>query len=225
MPQDIRDQLKEKFSIIVTDGEFIWLVSYEQINNGFVAGYGCTECSPIVSAQKPKDVIAGKTGVGPIAPGMRLRIVDVVTEKDMGRNEPGEIRAKGPNVFTGYLSNDGANQEAFDSFGFYKTGDIGIIDDDGHLKITDRAKDLIKYNGFQVSASELEGEHILACSKRKLFDTIFCSNFDISPGCQRCSSGWHLRQGARDRTPQGLCCFHRFCQIFGCVDTGSPRLR
>ena len=124
-----------------------------------IIGYGCTECSPIISAQAPKDVLAGKTGVGPIAPGMRLRIVDVTTEKDVGRNEPGEIRAQGPNVFTGYIDNE-ATKDAFDSLGFYKTGDIGVLDDDGHLRITDRAKDLIKYNGFQVSASELEGMYI-----------------------------------------------------------------
>ncbi|KAF7985368.1 hypothetical protein HWV62_6603 [Athelia sp. TMB] len=95
------------------------------------AWYGCTECSPIISAQAPKDVLAGKTGVGPIAPGMRLRIVDVITEKDVGRNEPGEIRAQGPNVFTGYIDNE-ATKDAFDSLGFYKTGDIGVLDDDAN---------------------------------------------------------------------------------------------
>lgn len=121
-------------------------------------GYGCTECSPIISAQKPQHVLAGKSGVGPIAPGLSVRIVDVDSEDDLGRNEAGEIRVKGPNVFSGYLGNEEVTAASFDPYGYYKTGDIGILDDDGHIRITDRAKDLIKYNGFQVSVSELEGE-------------------------------------------------------------------
>lgn len=102
-------------------------------------------------------MIAGRLGVGPLAPGMHMRIVDLETEKDLGRNQAGEIRVKGPNVFSGYIDKE-ATKTTFDGFGFYKTGDIGVVDDDGHLCITDRAKDLIKYNGFQVSASEIEGE-------------------------------------------------------------------
>lgn len=84
--------------------------------------------------------------------------MDVDSEDDLGRNEAGEIRVKGPNVFSGYLGNEEVTAASFDPYGYYKTGDIGILDDDGHIRITDRAKDLIKYNGFQVSVSELEGE-------------------------------------------------------------------
>lgn len=103
--------------------------------------------------------------MGPIAPGLSVRIVNIDTEADLPRNEVGEIRVKGPNVFAGYLGDENVNAGTFDSHGYYKTGDIGIIDDDSHIQITDRAKDLIKYNGFQVSVSEIEGEYPEAIDK------------------------------------------------------------
>lgn len=158
LPQGIRDKLKDKFNIIVTDGECnpCQICAYRLIS---ALGYGCTECSPIISAQAPKDVRSGKLGVGPIAPGLSVRIVDLDSGKILGRNQTGEIRVRGPNVFSGYLGNIEATAEAFDSDGFYRTGDVGVIDDDGHICITDRAKDLIKYNGFQISVSEIEGRY------------------------------------------------------------------
>lgn len=68
-----------------------------------------------------------------------------------------ELWVKGPNVFLGYLSNAKANNEVFSDDGYYKTGDVGYEDENGHFFITDRVKELIKYNGFQVAPAELEG--------------------------------------------------------------------
>ena len=67
-----------------------------------------------------------------------------------------ELWVKGPNVFLGYLNNDKANAEVFSDDGYYKTGDVGYEDENGHFFITDRVKELIKYNGFQVAPAELE---------------------------------------------------------------------
>ena len=67
-----------------------------------------------------------------------------------------ELWVKGPNVFLGYLNNPKANNEVFTEDGYYKTGDVGYEDEDGHFFITDRVKELIKYNGFQVAPAELE---------------------------------------------------------------------
>ncbi len=64
---------------------------------------------------------------------------------------------KGPNVFKGYLNNPAKTAEAFSDDGFFKTGDIGYQDEDGNVFITDRSKELIKYNAFQVAPAELEG--------------------------------------------------------------------
>jgi acyl-CoA synthetase (AMP-forming)/AMP-acid ligase II len=68
----------------------------------------------------------------------------------------GEICLKGPNIFKGYYSNPKATAEAFDSKGWYHTGDVGLADEQGNIYITDRLKDLIKYNGYQVAPAELE---------------------------------------------------------------------
>lgn len=72
-----------------------------------------------------------------------------------GRIE-GELWVKGPNVFLGYLNNPTATNESFSEDGYYKTGDVGYEDAYGNFVITDRIKELIKYNGFQVPPAELE---------------------------------------------------------------------
>ena len=74
-----------------------------------------------------------------------------------GDNKEKELWVKGPNVFLGYLNNPTANKESFSEDGYYKTGDVGYEDEAGNFYITDRVKELIKYNGFQVAPAELEG--------------------------------------------------------------------
>jgi acyl-CoA synthetase (AMP-forming)/AMP-acid ligase II len=68
----------------------------------------------------------------------------------------GELYLKGPNIFKGYYNNPEATAGAFDAEGWYHTGDVGKFDEHGNLFITDRLKELIKYNGFQVAPAELE---------------------------------------------------------------------
>ena len=69
----------------------------------------------------------------------------------------GEIWAKGPNVFPGYLNNPTATAAALTEDGYFRTGDAGYRDKDGNIYISDRIKELIKYKGFQVAPAELEG--------------------------------------------------------------------
>lgn len=78
----------------------------------------------------------------------------VPVEGETGRSA--ELWVKGPNVFLGYLNNPKADAESFSEDGYYKTGDVGYEDAAGHFFITDRVKELIKYNGFQVAPAELE---------------------------------------------------------------------
>jgi 4-coumarate--CoA ligase len=119
-----------------------------------VQGYGMTELSPVSHLTPPGMFKPGSCGV--TAPNTVTRVVDPITQKDLGVDEDGEVCIKGPQVMHGYLGNRAATDAIFDQDGWLHTGDIGHIDADGHLFIVDRLKELIKYNGFQVPPAELE---------------------------------------------------------------------
>ena len=116
--------------------------------------YGMTEAAPYVTWQKIGDTLPlGKSGS--ILPNIRcsLRLEDGT---DAPHGGPGELWLKGPNMTSGYVDNPDANRVAFDSEGWYNTGDMCTISAEGHLQIVGRTKELIKYNGFQVAPTELE---------------------------------------------------------------------
>eukprot|EP00698_Gefionella_okellyi_P019887 TRINITY_DN6167_c0_g1_i1.p1 TRINITY_DN6167_c0_g1~~TRINITY_DN6167_c0_g1_i1.p1 ORF type:complete len:331 (-),score=84.64 TRINITY_DN6167_c0_g1_i1:46-1038(-) len=116
-------------------------------------GYGMTELSPVThsnyNAKKPQSV-------GPALPNTRVRIVDPASGKDMPVDQEGEVWITGPQVMQGYLNNPQATAETIDRDGWLHTGDIGRVDADGFLFITDRLKELIKVSGFQVPPAEIE---------------------------------------------------------------------
>jgi acyl-CoA synthetase (AMP-forming)/AMP-acid ligase II len=86
---------------------------------------------------------------------MSVKVMDNNREAPVG--EQGELWIKGPNICKGYYNNPKATSGSIDSEGWYRTGDIGYIDKDLNIYITDRVKELIKYNGFQVAPAQLEG--------------------------------------------------------------------
>ena len=88
-------------------------------------------------------------------PNTELRIVDPMG-KDLGVGEDGEVWVRGPQVMKGYLNNDAATKATIDDDGWLHTGDVGHVNEDGHLFVVDRLKELIKYKGFQVPPAELE---------------------------------------------------------------------
>jgi long-chain acyl-CoA synthetase len=104
-------------------------------------GYGLTETSPVVALNYPK---ANKIGtVGKKIPNVEVRIA-----------ADGEVEVKGPSIFKGYWKKDKETAEAFTEDGWFKTGDIGNVDGDGYLSITDRKKELLKTSGGKFIAPQ-----------------------------------------------------------------------
>jgi acyl-CoA synthetase (AMP-forming)/AMP-acid ligase II len=119
-------------------------------------GYGMTETSPVTHSS-PSDPTQVKFGaVGVCAPNTECKVVDMATGEALGPGREGEICVRGPQVMKGYLNKPEATAHTIDADGWLHTGDIGYADDDHHFFIVDRAKELIKYKGFQVAPAELE---------------------------------------------------------------------
>jgi 4-coumarate--CoA ligase len=93
--------------------------------------------------------------VGNPLPSVTIKVMNGEDEAPAGQQ--GEIWIKGPNVFRGYYKNPKATADSISEDGWFHSGDIGYIDKDNNLYITDRFKELIKYNGFQVAPAQLEG--------------------------------------------------------------------
>ena len=116
-------------------------------------GYGLTEASPSVTLGEGADTPVGSIG-RPLA-GLEIRLVDAEGD-DVLVGDAGEIWLRGPNVFAGYWEDPEATARAVDEDGWLHTGDLAIVDNDGHLYIVDRAKDLIIVSGFNVYPAEVE---------------------------------------------------------------------
>ena len=119
-------------------------------------GYGLTETSP--TTHWVGDELAGTMpgSIGPPVPNTECRIVDVTTEEDVPAGEPGELCIRGPQVMKGYLNNPQATANAIDADGWFRTGDVARLDENGSLRIVDRMKELIKYKAYQIAPAELE---------------------------------------------------------------------
>lgn len=121
-----------------------------------VTGYGLTETTGTVSMCRfddPLEVIANT--VGRPLPGVEIKVVDEDGSTQAG--EPGEILVRGFNVMKEYFHDEEATRAAIDEEGWLRTGDIGLVDSDGNLRITDRKKDMYISGGFNVYPAEVEG--------------------------------------------------------------------
>merc|ERR1719276_796668 len=99
-----------------------------------------------------------KTGsVGTLLEHCQMKVVEPGTETVLPDGQAGEILLGGPLIMKGYYKNEKATAETLTSDNFVRTGDVGYIDTEGTLFITDRLKELIKVKGFQVAPAELEG--------------------------------------------------------------------
>jgi acyl-CoA synthetase (AMP-forming)/AMP-acid ligase II len=119
-------------------------------------GYGLTETSPVTHLPLMTDERVVLDSVGPSAPSTECRLVDVETGDDVTIGERGELWIRGPQVMKGYLNKPEATAACLSNDGWFRTGDIAIVDDHGWFRIVDRVKELIKYKGLQVAPAELE---------------------------------------------------------------------
>ncbi|MDQ5846106.1 MAG: AMP-binding protein, partial [Acidobacteriota bacterium] len=119
-------------------------------------GYGMTETSPVTHSSPPERDKVKFGSVGVPAPNTECKIIDLETGKPLGPNQEGEVCVRGPQIMKGYLNRLEATAATIDAEQWLHTGDIGYADEDGHFYIVDRAKELIKYKGFQVPPAELE---------------------------------------------------------------------
>jgi 4-coumarate--CoA ligase len=126
----------------------------DRINCEVVQGYGMTELSPVSHVTRMGGFKPGTCGV--TVANTECRIVDVENGDDQDVGGVGEMWVRGPQVMKGYLNNPEATALTIDDDGWLHTGDVGFIDEDGHLTIVDRVKELIKFKGFQVAPAELE---------------------------------------------------------------------
>jgi len=137
--------------------EILELLQRRFPGTGFKQGYGMTESCSCIAAHPPdKYDYKYAFRVGTIVASTEVKLVDPETGKECGLNEPGEIWARGPQIVMGYLNNKKATEETFDKDGFLHTGDIGSIDEEGLITITDRLKEMIKVKGIGVAPAELE---------------------------------------------------------------------
>jgi long-chain acyl-CoA synthetase len=137
-------------------------------------GYGLTETSPVIARNTFEGYVAGS--VGYMVPNVETRIAD-----------DGELEVHGPNVFKSYWQNDEATREAFTADGWFKTGDIGKIEN-GFLSITDRKKELIKTSGGKFVAPQpienklksntLVGQAALIGDQKKFISVLISPNFE-----------------------------------------------
>lgn len=149
-------KLKTIFSGAAPLGEELTRACMDRLGCVVRQGYGMTETSPVThsSPAPPRELKFGSVGVP--APNTECKIVDLETGEALPPGQRGEVCVRGPQVMKGYLNRPDATAETIDPEGWLHTGDIGYGDEDGHFFIVDRAKELIKYKGFQVPPAELE---------------------------------------------------------------------
>ncbi|OCF37159.1 AMP-binding protein [Kwoniella heveanensis CBS 569] len=119
-------------------------------------GYGLTETSPVSHVMTLEESKGHDGHIGRVLPTYQARLVDQESGKDVEKGQRGELWLRGPSVMKGYWRNQEATSGVFALGGWFKTGDVATVDNNGYFSIVDRVKELIKYKGFQVPPAELE---------------------------------------------------------------------
>ncbi|GAA4352817.1 AMP-binding protein [Microbacterium rhizosphaerae] len=144
-----------------------------RIHAHVLQGYGMSESSPVSHAIPVGRPDIPVSSVGLLLPNMDAKIVDLDTGEEIvefdesGFTARGELWMRGPNIMHGYLNQPQATADTVDEEGFLHTGDVAVYHSDGYFTIVDRAKELIKYKGYQIAPAELEA---LLLSHPKVMD-------------------------------------------------------
>jgi len=120
-----------------------------------ITGYGLTETGTATSTSPDDDFETVATTVGRPRPGFEVRIADG-DGKELPPGEPGEVVIKGPTVMAGYLEDPDATAKTLSPDGWLRTGDLGVLDDRGYLRIVGRIKDMFIVGGFNVYPADVE---------------------------------------------------------------------
>ncbi len=129
----------------------LWL---EKTGCPIVEGYGLSETSPSATCN-PVDSTAYSGNIGLPMPNTELKLLDD-DGNEMPLGTPGEIAIKGPQVMAGYWQRPDETAKVMTADGFFRSGDIGVVDERGYFKIVDRKKDMILVSGFNVYPNEVE---------------------------------------------------------------------
>lgn len=122
-----------------------------------VTSYGLTEASGVITYSHLDDPIDKRIGTtGRAFPGMEVRAIDPDTGRVCEPGVSGELRVRGPGMFTGYLNSEEYTASRTDRDGFLCTGDLGMLDEEGRISYTGRLKDMLKVGGENVAAAEIE---------------------------------------------------------------------
>lgn len=119
-----------------------------------IEGYGLSETSPLLTCNR-SDITEWSGTIGLPVPSTEISIRDA-DDKEVPLGQPGEICARGPQVMAGYWGRPDETAKAMSPDGFFRTGDIGVMDTGGRIKIVDRKKDMILVSGFNVYPNEVE---------------------------------------------------------------------
>ena len=167
-------------------------------------GYGLTETSPVITSNNPVDMKLGTVGK-PIR-NTKVRIA-----------EDGEIEVSGPGVMLGYYKKDQATRDAFTDDGWFRTGDIGEIDDEGFLKITDRKKELFKTSGGKyiapspieqmIRSSRFVNQVVLIGNERKFASALIVPNFEML-------DSYAKHKGLKQMSPEEYCSDPKIIDLF-----------
>jgi long-chain acyl-CoA synthetase len=179
--------------------EFFWSAGVEVFE-----GYGLTETSPVIAVNYPGAWRLGT--VGRILPGVECKIAP-----------DGEILTRGPHVMKGYFNKPEATKDAIDHDGWFHTGDIGRIDEDGFLSITDRKKEIIvNANGKNIAPAPIEGMlkghpfislPVVIGDRRKFLSCVIVPNFEKL-------GDWAKANGLGSLTPESLVKEPRVLEIY-----------
>jgi fatty-acyl-CoA synthase len=119
--------------------------------------YGMTETSPVSLQTTTSDSLDQRVGtVGMVGPHLEVRVVDPVTGQTLPRGQAGELQTLGYSVMKGYWNDSEKTAEAIDAAGWMHTGDLGVMDEDGYVRITGRIKDMVIRGGENIYPREIE---------------------------------------------------------------------